>query len=147
MVVDQQQRPELPEDPAQLPGQPLGHMRTYTALMRACWATDPAARPNFEGVISELRSPLLNKRIPLQPALPWMSLHDSTGGKMITKLGSCAAEHSKSKVACTAWQPPRRLHRGLSGLCCACGRAIIEGETQGMAALRATPPTPQLQQP
>ena len=55
MVVDQQQRPELPEDAALLPGPPLRSMPAYVQLMHACWATDPAARPSFEGVIAQLR--------------------------------------------------------------------------------------------
>ena len=55
LVVDQQQRPELPEDAAELPGRPLRHMRAYADLMRACWATDPAQRPTFAGVIARLR--------------------------------------------------------------------------------------------
>ncbi len=55
LVVDQQQRPELPEDAAELPGRPLRHMAAYADLMRACWATDPAQRPTFAGVIARLR--------------------------------------------------------------------------------------------
>lgn len=56
LVVDQGQRPELPADPAQLPGKPLRHISTYLDLMCHCWHQDPAQRPTFERVISHLRS-------------------------------------------------------------------------------------------
>ncbi|CAL8469015.1 g8556 [Coccomyxa elongata] len=56
LVVDQGQRPELPADPAQLPGKPLRHISTYLDLMCHCWHQDPAQRPTFERVISHLRA-------------------------------------------------------------------------------------------
>ncbi|BDA45207.1 probable serine/threonine-protein kinase SIS8 at C-terminar half [Coccomyxa sp. Obi] len=55
LVVDQGQRPELPADPAQLPGKPLRHISTYLDLMCHCWHQDPAQRPTFDRVISHLR--------------------------------------------------------------------------------------------
>jgi hypothetical protein len=55
LVVDQMQRPELPADPAQLPGKPLRHISTYLDLMCNCWHQDPLQRPTFERVISQLR--------------------------------------------------------------------------------------------
>ena len=55
LVVDQQQRPDLPQDLMALPGKPLGSPGPYLDLMQQCWATDPAQRPSFERVISALR--------------------------------------------------------------------------------------------
>lgn len=55
LVVDQQQRPDLPQDLMALPGRPLGSPGPYLDLMQQCWATDPAQRPSFERVISALR--------------------------------------------------------------------------------------------
>ena len=55
LVVDQQQRPELPQDLMALPGSPLRRPGPYLELMQQCWATDPAQRPSFERVISLLR--------------------------------------------------------------------------------------------
>ena len=54
-MVDQQQRPDLPQDLMALPGRPLGSQGPYLDLMQQCWATDPAQRPSFERVISALR--------------------------------------------------------------------------------------------
>lgn len=53
-VVDRGLRPEVPAVSA-LPTAPLRQHSAYVALMRRCWATDPAQRPAFEAVISELR--------------------------------------------------------------------------------------------
>lgn len=78
LVVDQQQRPELPEDAAELPGRPLRHMRAYTALMRACWATDPAQRPTFAGVISRLRRATLAQHRPSLLLGLWQTLTPET---------------------------------------------------------------------
>ena len=55
LVVDQQQRPDIPRDPASLPGRSLRCPDHYVELMQQCWATDPAQRPSFERVISHLR--------------------------------------------------------------------------------------------
>ncbi len=55
LVVDQMQRPELPADPAQLPGRPMRHISTYLDLMCQCWHQDPLQRPTFDRVISLLR--------------------------------------------------------------------------------------------
>ena len=55
LVVDQQQRPELPQDLMALPGSPLRCPGPYLELMQQCWATDAAQRPSFERVISLLR--------------------------------------------------------------------------------------------
>ncbi len=79
MVVDQQQRPELPEDLALLPGPPLRQMAAYGALMQACWATDPAGRPSFEGVISQLRSPPPLSACPQSAAPELDALHGCPG--------------------------------------------------------------------
>ncbi|CAL5230064.1 g13517 [Coccomyxa viridis] len=56
LVVDQQQRPDIPQDLASLPGSSLRCPDAYVELMQQCWATDPAERPSFERVISHLRS-------------------------------------------------------------------------------------------
>ena len=53
-VVDRGLRPEIPAASA-LPTAPLRQHSAYVALMRRCWATDPAQRPTFDAVISELR--------------------------------------------------------------------------------------------
>ena len=55
LVVDQQQRPDIPQDLASLPGSSLRCPDAYVELMQQCWATDPAERPSFERVISHLR--------------------------------------------------------------------------------------------
>ena len=53
-MVDRGLRPEVPP-PCALPTQPLRQHDAYVALMRRCWATDPAQRPAFDAVICELR--------------------------------------------------------------------------------------------
>ena len=53
-VVDRGLRPEVPPASA-LPTPPLRQHDAYVALMRRCWATDPAERPAFDAVICELR--------------------------------------------------------------------------------------------
>ena len=55
LVVDQQQRPDIPRELTSLPGRSLGCPDHYVELMQQCWATDPAQRPSFERVISHLR--------------------------------------------------------------------------------------------
>ncbi len=55
LVVDQQQRPDIPQDLTSLPGSSLRCPGAYVELMQHCWATDPAERPSFERVISHLR--------------------------------------------------------------------------------------------
>ena len=54
-MVDQQQRPDVPQDLTSLPGSSLRCPEAYVELMQQCWATDPAERPSFERVISHLR--------------------------------------------------------------------------------------------
>ncbi|KAK9820960.1 hypothetical protein WJX81_007609 [Elliptochloris bilobata] len=53
-VVDRGLRPEVPPESA-LPTPPLRQHGAYIALMRRCWATDPAQRPAFDAVICDLR--------------------------------------------------------------------------------------------
>ena len=66
-MVDQQQRPDIPQDLLSLPGRsPLRCRGPYLELMQQCWATDPAQRPGFERVISQLRCDAA-------PALPSLS--------------------------------------------------------------------------
>ena len=50
------QRPQLP-DRDQLPGGggAFPGLDSYLALMEACWAQDPASRPDFQGVVTRLR--------------------------------------------------------------------------------------------
>ena len=50
------QRPEVPPTTA-LPGGGFGDLPAYAALMRACWAQEPGARPaSFAEVLAALRS-------------------------------------------------------------------------------------------
>ncbi len=53
-VVDRGLRPEVPA-PSALPSPPLRQHDAYVALMRRCWASDPAQRPGFDAIISDLR--------------------------------------------------------------------------------------------
>ena len=54
--VLQGQRPEVPPSGA-LPGGGFRDLPAYAALMRACWAQEPAARPaSFAEVLAALRS-------------------------------------------------------------------------------------------
>ena len=143
LVVDQQQRPELPEDPADLPGRPLRHMHAYDDLMRACWATDPAQRPTFAGVIARLRR------------APWSSAPVHRSYRPILDL-LCDAPHATSfgdAVGPGQLVSGSSVRRGFnrSPLCAlvAC-RALIEAETLGLpagqlalsSASSAAPPAP-----
>lgn len=58
LVVDQGQRPDLPQDLSQLPGRPLRHVSTYLDLIHRCWHQDPTHRPTFERIITQLRCAL-----------------------------------------------------------------------------------------
>ncbi len=48
-------RLEIPPDPAALPGGTFGGVDLFTALIRKCWAQDPAARPTFADIIADLK--------------------------------------------------------------------------------------------
>ena len=54
-MVDQQQRPDIPQDLTSLPGRSLHCPDPYLDLMQQCWSTDPTQRPSFERIISHLR--------------------------------------------------------------------------------------------
>ena len=55
-VAEKQLRPDVPEDPSQLPGGSFSEIERFLALMRACWAAEPKERPTFESIITELRA-------------------------------------------------------------------------------------------
>ena len=58
-ISEKGERPEVPsEAPGALLGGTFPGFPAYCALMRRCWAEDPAERPSFEAVIAELRSML-----------------------------------------------------------------------------------------
>lgn len=51
---------QKPDIPADMPAE-------YRALMEACWATDPAARPTFPEILLQLRSMLEVAAAPQPP--------------------------------------------------------------------------------
>jgi len=51
----------------QKPDIPVGMPTDYRALMEACWATDPAARPTFSEILPQLRGMLQDAAAPQPP--------------------------------------------------------------------------------
>ena len=55
MVTVEKLRPDIPAEAEALPGGGFAGLGEYVDLMRACWAQDAAARPDFETIIGRLR--------------------------------------------------------------------------------------------
>lgn len=56
-ISEKGERPEVPSDaPGALLGGTFPGFPAYCALMRRCWAEEPAARPGFEDIIAGLRT-------------------------------------------------------------------------------------------
>lgn len=54
-AVTRGQRPALPQDLSQLSGGGFAALGAYLGLMQQCWAQDPAQRPDFEHIATQLR--------------------------------------------------------------------------------------------
>ena len=55
MVTVEKLRPDIPPDADGLPGGAFAGLGEYVNLMKACWAQDATARPDFETIIGRLR--------------------------------------------------------------------------------------------
>ena len=55
MVTVEKLRPDIPPEVDELPGGAFAGLGEYVNLMKACWAQDATARPDFETIIGRLR--------------------------------------------------------------------------------------------
>lgn len=53
-LVARGHRPTLPDNPADLPGDPCPFLEQYTELMKDCWDTNPSNRPNYSSIVARL---------------------------------------------------------------------------------------------